>query len=502
MVTDWDKRKAKARRDSFGINREGDLREMKELQMLKKLTGKVKLVLGTFALVFALALCVEGFSIVSNAETQAKVTASSAKVRKEASTSSDTVGSAARDTVVTVVGETQGADGYVWYQVVVDGNVNGYIRSDLLSLTEAEVSVEKLNPVSGTVKGSTSVRVRQSASTNSAIVKNVASGTALTVTGRATGSDNKVWYQVSFIADGAEVNGFIRNDYVEVSGELTPYTETPVTPPTDEPVTPPTDEPGTENPDTPVVEEPQPTKKYETVLRDDIWYVMDTDTNEGWDIVKLQETANNNANAYAESAKKVKSQKVVIIILVFLLIAAAGGIAFLIYKIKDMMDSAYFNEVEAETLRRRNAQAAQGQKRVMHTVGEEKKAGAPQGARPQGARPAGAPAGNRPAGAPAGNRSAGAPAGNRPAGAPGGNRPQGARPAGAPVGNRPAGAPQGARPTGAPAGNRPTGAPQASQEQAAKNPDQGQAWQSKNFMADDEDEFEFEFLSYDNDDEK
>ena len=468
--------------------------------MLKKLTRKVQLVLGTFVLVLTLVLCVEGFSMVSNAETQAKVTASSAKVRKEASTSSDTVGSAAKDTVVTVVGETQGADGYVWYQVVVDGNISGYIRSDLVALAETEISVEKLNPVGGTVKGSTSVRVRQNASTNSAIVENVASGTALTVTGRANGSDGKIWYQVSFIANGAEVNGFIRSDYVDVSGELTPYTETPVTPPTEEPGTTDTPDPGTT--ETPDVVEPQPVKKYETVLRDDIWYVMDTDTNEGWDIVKLQETAKNNADAYTESAKKVKSQKVVIIILVFLLIAAAGGIAFLIYKIKDMMDSAYFNEVEAETLRRRNAQAAQGQKKVMHTVGEEKKPGTP-GPRPQGQRPAGAPGGARPAGAPGGARPAGAPAGTRPAGAPGG-----ARPAGAPQGQRPAGAPGGARPTSAPAGARPAGAPggarpaSASGEQAAKNPAQGQNWQSKNFMADDDDEFEFEFLSYDNDDEK
>ena len=448
---------------------------MKELQKLKKLLGKVQLVLGMMVLVLTLALCVDGFAMVSNAETQAKVTASSAKVRKEASTSSESVGSATRDTVVTVVGETQGADGYVWYQVVVDANTSGYIRSDLLALTVVETEVEKLNPASGTVKGSSSVRVRAGATTNSAIVENVASGTALTITGRATAADGNVWYQVSFISNGTEVNGFIRSDYVDVAGELTPYTETPVTPPTEAPGTATPEPPAT---DTPVVEEPEPVKKYETVLRDNVWYVMDTDTNEGWDIVKLKETAETNAAAYAESEKKVKSQKVTIIFLIFLLIGAVAGIAFLIYKIKDMMDSAYFNEVEAETLRRKNAQATQSQKKVMHTVGEEKKSGASQG------RPAGAPQGQRPQGA-------------RPAGAP-----QGARPAGASQGARPAGAPQGQRPAGAPQGQRPQGTPQAAQNQTSKNAGQGQSWQSKNFMADDDDEFEFEFLSYENDDEK
>ena len=180
--------------------------------MLKKFARKVQLVLGMFALVLTLALCVEGLSMVSHAEAQAKITASSAKVRKEASTSSDSVGSVTRDKVVTVVGETQGADGYVWYQVVVDANTNGYVRSDLVSLIQVETEIEKVNPVGGTVSGSSSVRVRASASTSSQIVKNAASGTALTVTGRTTGTDGNTWYQVSFIADGTEVNGFIRYD--------------------------------------------------------------------------------------------------------------------------------------------------------------------------------------------------------------------------------------------------------------------------------------------------
>ena len=372
--------------------------------MLKNFTRKLQVVMGMFALVLTLALCVEGFSMVGQADTPAKVTASNAKVRKEASTSSESVGSAAKDTVVTVVGETRGADGYVWYQVVVDANTKGYIRSDLLTLTETKSDVEKLNPVSGVVEGNSSVRVRSAASTSSQIVKNVASGTTLTVTGRTKGSDGNVWYQVSFIADGSEVNGFIRSDYVKVSGSLTPYTEAPVATATPAPTATPGPSATTPpEPTTPVV-----TKKFETVERDGIWYVMDTSTNEGWDINKLKETAENNANAYAASQKAVKSQKVVIILLIFLLIGAIAGIAFLIYKMKDMLDSAYFNEVEAETLRRRNAQANQENKKVMMTVGEDKKpVGAPQGARPvgapQGARPVGAPQGARPVGAPQAN---------------------------------------------------------------------------------------------------
>ncbi len=491
---------------------------MKKLQMLKRATGKWKFPAGVFAVVLAITMFCDAFSFVSLADSQGKITATSAKVRKEATTSSESLGSVLRDTQITVTGEAQGADGYVWYKVVVNENLSGYIRSDLVAITEEAAEVTKVNPISGTVKGSTTVRVRSNASTTSEIVRTVSSGTTLTITGKATATDGKVWYQVSCTVDNALVEGFIRYDYVELSGELTPYNEQPTTP-TEAPATP-TEAPAEPTP-TPT---PEVKKEYDTMLQDGIWYVVDTKTNEGYGIVKMLESAKVNAAVATELEATVKSQKVVIIILVFLLVAAAAGVAFLIFKIKDMMDSAYFNQVEAETIRRKSSANGQGTKRVMHTVGEDKRptgapqgqrpAGAPQGQRPagtpQGQRPAGAPQGQRPAGAPQGQRPAGAPQGQRPAGAPQGQRPagapQGQRPAGAPQGQRPAGAPQGQRPAGAPQGQRPVGAPQGQRPvepaQPSKAGAQGQAWQSKNFMADEEDEFEFEFLNYDGDEEK
>ena len=49
--------------------------------------------------------------------------------------------------------------------------------------------------------------------------------------------------------------------------------------------------------------------------------------------------------AYDAEHRKAETEKIVIIILVFLLVAAASGIAMLIFKIKDMSDDAYFNQV-------------------------------------------------------------------------------------------------------------------------------------------------------------
>ena len=500
----------------------------KELQRQRQFfLGALGLVMTLFLVLFA-----EGFAFVSLAAGTGKVTASNgAKIRKEAATSSEMVGSAAYNQDVTINSSVQGSDGYTWYQVTVDG-VSGYIRSDLLqtsgdtgttgtttNTTETPVAVTAVNPVSATVTGGQSVRIRSNASTTSQIVTTASNGLVLTVTGQATGTDGKTWYQVNAIVDGASVEGFIRSDYVNLSGELTPYTE-PETPTDPDNTTP-------EEPET--TPEPETQKAYETVLKDGQWYLVVTETNEGYVIQDIFDKMASNVEEYAKLEKQAKTQKAVIIVLVILVVGAAGAAAFLVLKMRQASDDRYFNEVEKETLKRREAVRPEN-KKVMHTVGADRQggakatgsrpAGAPAGSRPagaQGARPAGAAAGSRSAGA-QGARPAGAPAGSRPAGVQGarpagaatGSRPagtQGTRPAGAPAGSRPAGT-QGTRPAGAPAGSRPAGtqgtrpaAPQenrpAGAQQMAKKP----GWQSKNFMADDDDEFEFEFLNYDGEEE-
>ena len=71
---------------------------------------------------------------------------STAKLRSEASTSSTSLGNVANGTTLSIKGEVTAADGYVWYQVSVNGNT-GYIRSDLADkvsgdMTQAEVERE------------------------------------------------------------------------------------------------------------------------------------------------------------------------------------------------------------------------------------------------------------------------------------------------------------------------------------------------------------------------
>ena len=489
-------------------------------------TSKFKAFWGMLALVLVLGagLFAENLAFVSHAESAAKVTASSAKIRKSADSSSEVIGSAAKDKTISIKSQTKGADGYTWYEVYVDANTLGYIRSDLVSITdgstppsssttttttttttatpapavnETPVDVTAVEPVSATVTGGQSVRVRSNASTTSQIVTTAENGMALTVTGQATGTDGNTWYQVNFIANNTEVTGFIRSDYVALSGELqAPSTEQPAE-----------EQPSEEQP----AEDTQTTSKdWDTQLQGDAWYLLDMVGQKQYKIDDLFSSIDQitEINAQFETnQKKITSQKVVIIILVILLVAAAAAVTLLIFKIKDMTDAADFSDAEEAALRRRRVDRpqtgrgqggrpapqggrTQGGQKVMHEVGAERRpAGKPagQGGRPvQGQRPAGQQArpatqGARPA-APQTGRPA--PQGTRPA------TPQTGRPA--PQGTRPA-APQTGRP--APQVDRPV-----KPAQNNGNP-QDPGWKSKNFMSDD-DEFEFEFLNWDGDEEQ
>ena len=515
-------------------------------------------------LVLGAGLFAGDLAIVSHAESAAKVTASSAKIRKSADSSSEVIGSATKDKTISIKSQTKGADGYTWYEVYVDANTLGYIRSDLVNITdgstppsssgtttttttttatpapvvnETPVEVTAVEPLSATVTGGQSVRVRSNASTTSQIVTTAENGMALTVTGQATGTDGKTWYQISFISNSVEVTGFIRSDYVALSGELqSPVEEQPVE-----------EQPTDEQP----AEDTQTTSKdWDTQMQGDAWYLLDMAGQKQYKIDDLFNSLNQitEINAqYETNQKKISSQKAVIIILVILLVAAVAAVTLLIFKIKDMNDASYFSGVEEETARRRRVDRPQGGRPVTPGQGRP----APQGGRPQGGRPQGSQkvmhevgAERRPASRPTGQ-------GTRPDGRP---APQGERPIGqtvrpaalqerrpAPQGGRPVTpgqgrpasqggrlvtpgqgrpAPQGGRPVTpgqgrpAPQGGRPT-APQSERPvQQAGRPvarptkpvpqsegNQNPGWKSKNFMSDD-DEFEFEFLNWDGDEDQ
>ena len=492
---------------------------------------------GILAFLLAIGIFALGFSTVSltgYAAGQAKVIASNgAKIRESADVSSTMVGGAEKDKVLSVLGQTQGADGYTWYQVQVNDTTTGYVRADLVevsgdipagtageggegtgggeSVPPAEVT--QVNPVSATIEGE-DVEIRDSASLTGGVLGTVPGGTAVTVTGYVTDAEGTTWYQANYISGETQVDGFLLADVCTLSADLTPLGQEPA---------------GNETPPEPT-QAPEPAR-YELVENNGEWLLVDNvkDPGNGYSVEKLMSGLENNAQMYYASEAKVKSQKIIIIVLVFLLVAAVAGIAFLVFKIRDTMDSAYFNEVENETLRRKNASENPGkQKPAMHTVGPKDQPPRAAGSKPAGAsqRPVGSTGSTsqkqvvatsqRSAGSEArmsgtpGQRVAGRSTSARPTATVQGQgqRPaQSTRPTGGTQGQRSAGGTtphnggaQGQRPTRVSQGTRRTEGAQPKAPQGARPVQNAQKAQPKNFMADD-DEFEFEFLNYDGDEE-
>ena len=444
-------------------------KEKEHMRKAKEL--RRRLLVGAFSLVLALGIFGIGFwmtGISGYAAAQATVTApNGAKIRQDASTSSTMVGGAEKGKVLNVLSEVQGSDGYTWYQVQVNDTTTGYIRSDLVEVTgevapteggEGEggetappVEVSQVNPVSATVFDDLT-EIMDTASASGQSLGSVPRETIVTVTGYVDDAENVRWYQAEYAAEGSTITGFILSEHLVLAAELTPLGSEPA--------------PGSE------ITPPDDTPRYELRQKDGQWLLVDNEENPGYGypVDQLFGGLELNKTLYEESEAKVKSQKIIIIVLVFLLVGAVAGIAFLVFKVREMSDSAYFNEVENETLRRRNASGGQGksareaggQKAPMHTVGPEKQSARPVRQAEGGQRPGPA---QRPGSQ--GQRPAGGTQGQRPAGVQGARRPEGA----------PGRAPQGARPGQSP-----------------------QKAQPKNFMADD-DEFDFEFLNYDGKDE-
>ncbi len=489
-------------------------------------TAKIRMQLKAMVMaVAAMAVMVLAFgltTIISHAE-DAKVTASSVKIRAGADTGTEMIGGALNGEILPITGETTGADGYTWYQVTFEGGTKtGYVRSDLVQkvgsgtgtgnqitpdtpatpntpntpTSTPATEVTAVQPVNAKVTGE-QVRVRSNASTSGTVVETVPRDTILTVTGTAQDSEGKSWYQVSFTGAGGQATGFVREDFVTLEGELLPPATNPV-----EPEAPEVTDPVEPEPTPPPEQKDYDTKKYE-----DGWYLMDYTGEQGvrYLISDLYESTANYKKLREEGDAQMKSMRIIMIILVVAVILLALTATLLFFKIRDMMDAAYFEEVEKETVRKRQGQRSSG-KADMPTGGTGSRSGGSGQSRPAGngqsrsggssqARPSGAgqsrPAGSgqaRPSGTgqsrPAGSGQA------RPSGT-GQSRPAGsgqARPSGAGQ-SRPAGSGQ-ARPAQQPAGR------QQERPAARENP----SGQARNFLADD-DEFDFEYLNWDGEEE-
>lgn len=302
---------------------------------------------------------------VSRADSTGTVIVESAKVRQEASTTSEVVGSAAKDAKVTIKEEVKDSSGTLWYKITVEGDTTGYVRSDLVQkeggdtetaqadspdtqTTAAETTTADNAPGGATASAETpmdkqyatvsvqAAKIRTAPSTNDAVVESLAQGTQMVVSGQTNGSDGKVWYYVTFTgSNGAEKTGFVRSDLISL-GEMLPVEE-----PVEEPEQP--------------QEEPQETE--EPVNNDyEVRYTTDDTGNYYWYLYdnvdgtrqKLEEVL---AAAHAQSqneetnADLVVKQRVVIIVMAAVIVLFIITVIVLSIKLRN---SYYYEEYEDE----------------------------------------------------------------------------------------------------------------------------------------------------------
>lgn len=459
------------------------------------------------AVMTALVMCVMFVCIsFTSLAAEGKVIKDSVKIRKEANTSCDVVGSAAYGETFDIINEVTGSDGKIWYQISYEEDKLGYVRSDLMQKTESATQttpstpsgseVTDLQPVNCTVTGG-QVNVRSTASTAGSKVAQVQQGVVMTVNGQAKDSEGKTWYRVTFTSNGGDVTGFVRSDFVSVSGDLVPVTE--AEPPT-------TSDPVVQDP---VVQQPETvapvlTKDYDTVEDEDVWWLIDNVEGQRYNLESVMNAAVRNPELYKEMEAKVKSQKGWITFLVILVVLMGVGITLLVLKIKDVMDEAYFTAVEKETIRQRQSQKQNGSgKSVMHTVGERSGSGTT--IRQGNPQKTSVPKMNleksstTPQTVKVSN-----PADTKPKPMP--QRPAGEKPMSVkPVETKPAEAKAVAKPVANKEAvtDETKVMPTVSREDVKKAAEPvKQKWQSKNFMTDDDDdEFEYGFLDWDESDE-
>ncbi|MFI3212027.1 MAG: SH3 domain-containing protein [Eubacteriales bacterium] len=309
---------------------------------------KIAVIIG----VIALQACFFQNSVSSTyAQGVGTITASSAKIRASADTSSEVIASVEEDDVLDVTAVTTADDGYTWYKVL-DGTNEGYIRADLISVegtvseettsTTTDTSTDTTESTTTTVEtvtvttsevasakvGSASVNVRSSASTSASIQGSAAADTVVTVTGEATGSDGKTWYQVSFVSDGSTINGFIRSDLVEVVDMVSDVVVEEETP---------TEETTTESEESTVVVEDnedyylQYTENSEGVLD---WYLYDTINGTKQSLTELLSYVTVAQEIKIADDSMIQKLKIGVIVLAVVALLLITTVIFLVIKLK------------------------------------------------------------------------------------------------------------------------------------------------------------------------
>lgn len=185
-----------------------------------------------------------------------------------------------------------------------------------------------------------SARVRSEASTNSSVVGSLSSGDVMDVTGETTGSEGKIWYQITGEKDGKAINGYVREDTLEIAETAQP--EAPVEQPEETPAETPSDTaPSTNDYDVSYADDGTGTND---------WYLNDNINGTRYKVSDLLGAAQTNESNIAEMEKQTGSLRMIIIILAVIVGLLVVAVTVLIFKLKGTYDDGYddFDEDDDE----------------------------------------------------------------------------------------------------------------------------------------------------------
>ena len=285
-------------------------------------------------------------SAITVSASQFEVTNDNVRIRAEASTASDSVGSANRGDTFAIEGEATDADNNLWYRVRFTGDTYGYIRHDLGRATGTATSgasgdAEPVPHREATVN-QTGVRVRSGPSTTHGEVANLQRGSAVIITGEGKDSAGRVWYQIKATVDNREIIGFVRSDLI-TAGELIDMGEGSIDDDYlddyygDDEIMTPEDQGSSDSP----IEQHNFEIRY---VQNDVggydYYLYDRSQGTQWkveDLLALSGVAVANELFYNE---RLDRQKMIIIILAVVIIILALILTVLIFKIRDLSEDA------------------------------------------------------------------------------------------------------------------------------------------------------------------
>ena len=168
---------------------------------------------------------------------------------------------------------------------------------------------------------SSSVNIRSEASTSASLAGKATSAQELTVTGETQGSDGKTWYAVTF----DNVSGYIRSDLVEAH-----VSEATAEPAVDESQE--TEEPEEE----PIVDN---SADYSVAFEDDgsgssAWYLHDNTMGTRYQVSDLLNAEETNKNNQATIDQTAKSMRFVVILMAFVIVVLIIVVTILIIKVR------------------------------------------------------------------------------------------------------------------------------------------------------------------------